>query len=68
MHEAAHIMMILDIATSARLIDFCHQAIKPCDLKHLLRNLIDIYKISRNFMADIRILLRNTRGGQSRKW
>ena len=24
MHDAAHLMMILDIATSAWLIDFCH--------------------------------------------
>ena len=29
MHDAAHTMMISDIATSAWLIDFCHKAIKP---------------------------------------
>ena len=27
MHDAAHTMMISDIATSAWLIDFCHKAI-----------------------------------------
>ena len=51
MHDTAHIMMNLDIVTSAWLIDFCHKAIWPCGLKSL----------SRNFMADIRISLRNTR-------
>ena len=29
MHDAAHTMMISDIATNAWLIDFCHKAIKP---------------------------------------
>ena len=29
MHDAAHTMMISDIATSAWLIDFCHKAIEP---------------------------------------
>ena len=29
LHDAAHTMMISDIATNAWLIDFCHKAIKP---------------------------------------
>ena len=49
--------MISDIATNAWLIDFCHKAIKPWGLRSL----------SRNFMADIRISLRNI-GGQSMQW
>ena len=57
MHDAAHTMMISDIATNAWLIDFCHKAIKPWGLRSL----------SRNFMADIRISLRNI-GGQSMQW
>ena len=57
MHVAAHIMIILDSATRAWLIDFRHKVIQPCGLKSLLRN----------FMADNKILLRNTRG-HSRKW
>ena len=28
MHDAAHIIMILDIATSAWFTDFCHKAFK----------------------------------------
>ena len=48
---------ILNIATSAWLINFCHKAIQPCDLRSPLRN----------FVVDIRISLRNTEG-QSRKW
>ena len=51
MHDAARTMMISDIATSAWLINFCHKA-EPRGLTSL----------SRNFMADIRISLRNTRG------
>ena len=49
--------MISDIATNAWLINFCHKAIKPWGLRSL----------SRNFMADIRISLRNIRG-QSMQW
>ena len=45
MHDAAHIMMILDIATSPWLIDFC----------------LSLRSRLRNFVADIKILLRNTR-------
>ena len=52
MHNAAHTMRISDIATSAWLIDFCHKAIEPRALR----------SPSKNFMADIRISLRNTRG------
>ena len=52
MHDAAHIMMILDIATRAWFLDFCHKAIWPCGLRSHLRN----------FMADIKKSLRNTRG------
>ena len=52
MHDAAHTMRISNIATSACLISFCHKAIEPRGLRSL----------SRNFMADIRISLRNTRG------
>ena len=57
MHDAAHTMRISDIVTSAWLIDFCHKAIRPWALRSL----------SKNFMADIRISLRNTRG-QSMLW
>ena len=32
MRDAAHIMRISDITTSAWLIDFCHKAIEPCAL------------------------------------
>ena len=56
MHDAAHIMMIVDIATSTWLIDFCIKATKSYALGSHFRN----------HMADIRISLRNTRG-QSRK-
>ena len=49
--------MISNIATSAWLIDFCHKAIWPWGLRSL----------SRNFMTDTKIWLRNTRG-QSRYW
>ena len=38
MHNAAHTIKILDIVTSAWLIDFCHKVIQPCDLRSLLRN------------------------------
>ena len=52
MHDAAHIMMISDITTSAWLIDFCHKTINPCGLRrsHL-----------RKYLADIKISLRNAR-------
>ena len=56
-HHAAHIMMILDITTSARLIHFCLKATKSYGLRSPLRN----------FMADIDISLENTRS-QSRQW
>ena len=52
MQDAAHITMILDIARSAWLIDFCHKATLPCGLRSRLRN----------FMADIKVSLRNTKG------
>ena len=45
MQDTARITMLLDIAPSAWLIDFCHKAILPCDLRSLLRN----------FMVDVRI-------------
>ena len=36
MHDAARIMMILDIATSSLLIEFCHKAKQPQGLMGLL--------------------------------
>ena len=36
MQDAAHIMMILDIATNVWFIDFCHKAIWPYSLKEIL--------------------------------
>ena len=57
MHNAAHTMRISDIVTSAWLIDFCHKATEPWGLRSL----------SRDFMEDIRISLRNTIG-QSMQW
>ena len=33
MHNAAHTKRISDIATSARLIDFCHKAIRALSLE-----------------------------------
>ena len=55
MHDAAHIMMILDIATIAWLIALVSQGY------------IALRSLLRNFMADIRISLRNTRR-QSSLW
>ena len=56
MFDAAHIMVIIDIATSVWLIKFCLKAKKSCSLRNILRN----------FMEDIKISLRNIEG-QSRK-
>ena len=50
--DASHITRILDVVTSAWLINVCHKAIDPCGLRSL----------ARNFMANIRISLRNAKG------
>ena len=49
MHDSAHITVILDIVASVWLIDFCQKATKSCGLGSRLRN----------FMAHIKISLRN---------
>ena len=58
MHDAVHIMMILDITMRPWLTDICHKAIK-------IALWLEKYLI--NLMADIRMSLRNTTG-QSRNW
>ena len=53
MHDAAHTMMISDIATNAWLIDFCHKAIKKSFKKFYGRyqDLIEKYRRSVNAMV-----------------
>ena len=51
MHNAAHVMVILDIATSAWLSDFCQETIQPCGLRGHLRNFTaDTYDAARIMM------------------
>ena len=59
MHDAAHTMMISDIATSAWLIDFCHKAYIALRLEKSFkkfygryRDLIEKYQRSVNVMVN----------------
>ena len=58
MHDAAHTMMISDIATNAWLIDFCHKAKEPLRLEKSFKkfygryqDLIEKYRRSVNAMV-----------------
>ena len=49
MHDVGHIMMALDIATGAWLIDFCLKATTSHDVRSCLRNFMADSKISEKY-------------------